>query len=438
MDKSFFSSRALKLLRLTVLLPLILTGCADLFPASETPFPQDLPTHTPVSTEVIHPTTEVSLTPTSAITLRLWVPPQFDPSSGTPAGDLLQARLDAFSEGQPGVRVEVRIKAVDGPGGLLDSLTTTSAAAKLAIPDLIALPHTTLETAALKGLIFPYDGLSTAMDDPDWYDYARQLAQIQDSTYGLPFAGDAFVLAYRPGVVPVPPPDWTSVLTSTVPMVFPAADPLALFTLTLYQANGGPIHDDQGRPLLDAGVLSEVLTFYHEAEQIGVMPYWLTQYETDDQVWETFQEKLADLAVISASRHLGSLIADTNIAQIPTPDGTPYTLASGWVWATPAIEPARQELSIQLAEFLTESSFMATWTEAIGYLPTRPSSLASWSNTSLQSLVELFVLSSRIIPSSDVLMILGPPLEQATVEVIKGQNDPVTAAQNALEALTGP
>jgi ABC-type glycerol-3-phosphate transport system substrate-binding protein len=168
------------------------------------------------------------------------------------------------------------------------------------------------------------------------------------------------------------------------------------------------------------------------------MPYWLTQYETDDQVWETFQEKLADLAVISASRHLGSLIADTNIAQIPTPDGTPYTLASGWVWATPAIEPARQELSIQLAEFLTESSFMATWTEAIGYMPTRPSSLASWSNTSLQSLVELFVLSSRIIPSSDVLMILGPPLEQATVEVIKGQNDPVTAAQNALEALTGP
>ncbi len=91
-----------------------------------------------------------------------------------------------------------------------------------------------------------------------------------------------------------------------------------------------------------------------------------------------------------------------------------------------------------MAVFLTESSFLASWTEAIGYLPTRPSSLAAWPNTPLQSQVELIVLSSRIIPSNNVLMILGPPLKHAAVEVIKGQNDPVSAAQNAVDTLTGP
>jgi len=94
--------------------------------------------------------TEPASSPTPASDanhLILWLPPEFDPHSGTPAGDLLNERLDAFINAHPGLTIEVRIKAVNGPGGLLDSLATTSAAAPAAIPSLVALPRGELETA---------------------------------------------------------------------------------------------------------------------------------------------------------------------------------------------------------------------------------------------------------------------------------------------------
>jgi hypothetical protein len=73
------------------------------------------------------------------------------------------------------------VKALDGTGGLLDALVSANAAAPLALPDLVLLPRPLLESAALKGLLHPYDGLSSLMDDPSWFDYARQLAHFKSS-----------------------------------------------------------------------------------------------------------------------------------------------------------------------------------------------------------------------------------------------------------------
>ena len=65
--------------------------------------------------------------------VRIWLPPQFDPRSGTPAAKILKNHLDLFIALNPGVQIEVRIKAEDGPGGLLDSLGSTNVAAPLAL-----------------------------------------------------------------------------------------------------------------------------------------------------------------------------------------------------------------------------------------------------------------------------------------------------------------
>lgn len=416
------------------------SGCSGFLQDSGTAAPPG----TSVPTDTILPTVEISGTPAGSptppgpVTLRLWVPPQFDPASGTPAADLLQARFDEFSKRRQGVNVEVRIKAEEGSGGLLDSLTTTSAAAPLALPDLIVLPGPGLETAALKGLLHPLDTLDATLEDPDWYDYARQLAQIQERTYGLPFAGDALALVYRSDMVAAAPLDWNAVLNNTTPLVFSAADPLALFTLMQYQANNGAVRDEEGRPFLDEDVLTEVLTFYQDAEQTGVMPYWLTQYQDDEQVWEAFLDKRADIAVTWVSRYLGESPPESAAAQVPTPEGTPYTIATGWVWAIPTHQPERQELSIDLAEFLTEGDFLGEWSKAAGFLPTRSSALEGWSEESVRALIEDIVLSARILPPVDILTNLGSPLQMATVDVLKQQSDPRTAAQRVNETLTGP
>lgn len=421
------------LFRLFPLLLFILTGCAETPSPGATPTlePSLTPTVTLVSTEK---TVQI---PDVPATLLIWLPPIFDPSSSNPAGNLLQARLDEFTK-RRGVQIEVRIKAVYGPGGLLDSLSTANAAAPLALPDLILLPHDLLETAALKGLLFPIDNLTAPLDESDWYDYAQQLAYLQNSTFGLPFAGDALVMVYRPIVINEPPLDWDSALTISNPMVFPSADEKALFTLAQYLAGGGKIQDEEGRPILDVNTLTEVLTFYQEAASTGLMPFWITQYTTDEQAWQAYIENNTDMVVTWTSRYLGELPVDTTAAPILTPDGSPFTLAYGWVWALSNPHVERHAIGVELAEFLTNGTFLSDWTSTAGYLPPRSSALVGWSNAMIRSLVGQVVRSAQAITPTDVLTIVSPALQQATVDVLKAQTDPTTAAQAAAESVTAP
>jgi len=85
-----------------------------------------------------------------------------------------------------------------------------------------------------------------------------------------------------------------------------------------------------------------------------------------------------------------------------------------------------------------DREFLAQWTPVAGYLPTRPSSLAGFSPPALQPVIESILLSAQVLPPVDIQASLGPPLEQATVQVLKQQSDAATAAQAALNALTAP
>jgi multiple sugar transport system substrate-binding protein len=422
------------------LICIILASCGRLSVPGNNLTAKNIPTSKPstsLTPEISQPP-QLSPTPPTPLSLRIWLPPQFDPSINTPGGLLLKARLNEFNLTRSDVRFEVRIKAVSGPGGLLDSLSTANTVAPRVLPDLVALPRELLETAALKGLLYPLDNLTDVTEGPDWFEYSRQLARLQNRVYGLPFAGDALVLVFRPEVVPQPPRDWSNAGEAYAPLVFPASDPQALFTLALYQAMGGPVSDEQGRPTLQADILARVFTFYSEAEQRGLMPYWLTQYQEDDQVWEAFLEKRSDMTVTWLSHYLGQALTDANIAPIPTSDGQPFTLSTGWVWALATRQPERQQISIQLAEFLTDSLFLSNWAEASGFLPPRPGSLTHWSNLTIQPILNQVSESACLYPSIDILTSLGSPLEQAVVQILKKQSDPLTAAQSAVEYLTRP
>ena len=424
----------------TAMLFLGLAGCQ--LPLSATPLPETPAAASPTLLPTALATSqEPEAGAAGPLTLRVWLPPEFDPDGGTLAGDLLRARLEAFAAAHPDVRLELRVKAVEGAGGLLDSLSTASAAAPLALPDLIALPRPLLESAALKGLLYPYDGLTTILDQEGWYDYARQLARLQNSTFGLPFAGDALVLVYRPVMVETPPRDWPAANALGSPLLFPAADPQALFTLTLYQSTGALTQDEQGRPFLDETALAQVFSFYQQAGQSGVMPYWLTQYDTDEQVWAAFADGQASMVVAWLEfylNHSGNLPVIASAAPLPTADGTPFTLATGWVWALASPDPLHRQVSAELAEYLVEPGFLSTWTPAAGYLPVHSAALDGWADASLRSLAGRVALSARLAPASDVLSGLGSTLQNAVVQVLKQQSDASAAAQAAAEQLNQP
>lgn len=246
------------------------------------------------------------------------------------------------------------------------------------------------------------------------------------------------VLVHRTATVSEPPPTFAAALETQGPLAFPAADPQALFTLALYQSAGGPLLDDQEHPFLDAETLTEVLTFYHDGATVELMPFWLTQYETDEQSWGAFSEHLAEMVITWATRYLDGSSSDTGVAHIPTSDGVHFTLGDGWVWALVSQNPERQELSVELAEFLTQSEFLAEWTSAIGYLPPRPSALADWEPVAMRSLISQLSSSAQLMPPSDIVTSLGSHLQEATIQVLKLESEPHVAAEEAAGGLSGP
>lgn len=395
------------------------------------------PTALPV---VVTPTVGsfIEPTPTPGVrTLRIWLPPQFAPDSGNPSGEILQARLDEFVSRRPGVQIEIREKSEEGAASLINSLTTTSAAAQEIVPDLIALPHSQLQVAVLKGVLHPYDGLSEVIDDDDWFEYARQMGRLQNSTFGLPFAGDALVMVYRSSIE-TPPISFSDFLTSTNSLAFPAGDAKGLFPLTLYLAAGGSIYDEQGKLMISPDPLTTTLTFFDQSLKSHLMSSWVTQIQNDEQCWQALNDGRTKMAIVWSSQYINNKTVDYKATTIITPDGKPFTLASGWVWALANPHRSDQTLAVELAEFLSDAEFQSKWTTASGFLPTRNSALASWEDESLQTLSRKLIDSASVISGADDLTRLTSIFYKATLSVLQGESDPSTAGNEAIKSLTQP
>lgn len=418
-------------------LALLLAGCAGLplstLPGSTPATPTSAPQATPTGT--LAPTS--SPEPAAPPQLVLWLPPQFDPASGSAAARLLEDQIQAF-RAEHDIPVQVRIKAAGGPGGLLDSLTTAFTAAPDAMPSLIALSRPDLETAALKGLIVPLDGASNVIDESDWYDYARQLAMVQGTTFSLPFAGDALVLAYRPSRVVGPPTDWEAINRLGQPLAFAASDPQAMFVLSLYQSIDGTVEDAQRRPTLDPALLTPVLAEIAGGKEGGIFPPWLAEFETSAQLWQAYDEGRVNAMVTWSSDYLIDLPPDTAVTALPAMDYTPLALANGWGLAVAENDPTHRAAAVLLAEYLTAGDFLARWSESAGYLPTRPSAMAGWQNASLRALLSPVAVSAQARPTTDQLASLGPVLREATLQILQTNSDPALVADDAAQRLAAP
>ncbi len=409
----------------------LLTGCANLASLLPTPEPATVSPNTPTSTRTTATPITPTITPGGPRTLRIWVPPQFDPFTGTAAGELFQERLDEFVTRRPDLRIDVRVKAESGASGVLNALSTARSAAPSTMPDLVALSRADLESATAKGLLHPLDGLTTLPEDSDWYPYARQMAHIQNSTFGLPFAGEALALV---GFGYPLPDAWSEVPDETI-FIFPAAEPRALFTLSLYLSAGGTLQDSQGRLALNEAVLAEVLSFYVPDPEEGFVSPLVINYENSEQAWNAFREQRANLVVSWTSRFMNETTLPLALAPLPGLESGTYTLATGWSWTLAGTDPENQELAVELAEFLSDSQFLAEWTQAAGYLPTRPTALSSWEDARMQLILTQIAESASLIPGEDLLVTVGPLFTEAALSVLTEEQLPTEAARSVIEQL---
>jgi len=353
------------------------------------------------------------------------LPPQFDPNAGTESANLLKQRLADFETRHPGLEIEVRIKAEEGEANILNALSVTSMAAPNALPDLVALSRPALEAAALKGLLHPIDGLSATLQDPNWYGYARQLGQIENIGYGLPFAGDVFSLVYRSELGELT--NWEEILASEAVLSFSAGDPQGLAGLSLYASGGGEIVNPQGLPTLDQAVLTRLLNLIEDGLGASMLSPSLAIVGTDAQALQLYRERNANMVITWASNYRP--VSDEKILPLPGLDETPYSFATGWMWSLAGSNTENQALAVELAEYLIADEFIGEWTREAGYLPTRPSSVDEQDPT-IAALIE----SAKPIPSNDVLSVLGQLMQDALIRVLNGER-PEAVAGSVVDSL---
>ena len=416
-----------------LILTVALSGCLTTNPAT-TPGPPTTIPSSPVPTELA---TEVPQPAPRSLTL--WVAPPFDSDSETPAGALLTERLRAFEQIHPGLSIQVRVKSIDGPSGLLETLVAANAAAPALLPDAITFSTPNLEDAVSKDLIVGLDGVLPVPEAPDWYEFSLPAARVSGNYVGLPIASEVDILAYRSDLYTSPPRSWDDLLGEPRSFLFPAGDPLATFTLAQYLSLDGYLLNSDEDPALNPAVLSEVLTFYNAALAAQILPYSVRQITTAEQSWSVLQDNGAASAVTPLNFYMLERDPEKfSAVPLPTQGGAGVGLASTWSWAIVTQDVERIPIIAELLAWLSAPDFLGLWTHSLGMLPPTSTSLAAWPEGDDAALASSLVTVTQSMPPSSLRLTVGPVLYDAVEAVIGGGEAPTTAAQAAAEALANP
>jgi hypothetical protein len=420
-----------------------LTGCELLPETWEIPWQQDSSatpgqTTVPLPTGVTEEATEVAgeQTPTPAPPpkkLILWLPPELDPNGETAAAAILKDRLNEFAYLNT-IEIEVRIKAVSGSGGLLDALRTTHAAAPSISPDVVALSREHLLQAAQDEVVFRNEGLKTVMGDLDWYNFGREAGMVQGEVMAVPFKGVPMGLVYNSVSQLIPSNEWADTRLNYGHFGFAADDPRGTFLLLLYLSLGGQVQNEQGMTILQEEPLTAALQVLKDGLNTRHYSDLAVTMQNSEQVWDAFSTGAIDTAFLPVDVVLKGREM-TPEAPDPAFTSPGMTLTDAWVWALGSQEPQRQELAVALIAYLSDTQFLAKWSEALKALPPRPSALGSWEETSLKPALEKMASGAILYPPDSVMNNIGPILRNATLMILRDNADLVETAKQAVESV---
>ncbi len=435
-------SRGLFLLFAILSLMLFTTGCEQLlteipFLGNIQPSNQQTVTETPSPTPIPQTTSTVVTPEVDPNQIILWLPPEFDPENGTEAGTLLKEQLESFATDQPDLNIEIRIKAPTGAGGMLDTLSSASLAAPGVVPGILIMTRTEFEKAARAGLLMPLDTEVNLGAQTQYLPFAHEMTFVKGTQYGLPFAGDALCMAYKPLEVAYPHTRWQELVKVNIKVfAFPASDSRGLLQTLLYTSLGGVFGGDETKITLNEPALQESLLLLSEGANANTFPTWLTDYSTFDQSWEALLNSNASYALVWVSQFLADMPDNVTIGTLPAWEDKNYTLADGWVLAFPQTS-AEQLLHYQLlADYLLESKFQGKWTEAIGLLPATEEALNRWNNEEVSGILLEVGRSAHPLPGNLVMSEIGPLFQQATIEMIRKQTTYIESSNKVLKALS--
>ena len=405
--------------------------------------PAGVPTKTPVlpaPTATKQPTpTKVSQNPTPTAVPRqtrlvLWLPPEFDPYADNDAARLLKARLERFARNNR-IEIDVRLKNPSGNSNIIESLIATSGAAPDNLPAVVMLRKQDLDSAYARGLIYSNDELATLAGEMDWYSFARETVSYEGQSYGLGLLGDPMVLVYQSNAQSVPEDDWLSLDLNTGKFGFAADDSQGRFMLMLYLAAGGETRDAQNNLILQKEPLSIALQVLENLRKTQNLSNSVVEMQTASAVWQGYAEWKLDTAALPASLVLKALAGESTAYPKPSLAQTSFALTESWAMALTSPAEAQQELGIKLMQDLTETVFLGKWSEALGYVPAKPTALGAWTNVDLKPALEKIMNIARLYPRDETINSLGPILRNAALMIIRDNASVEEAVEQALEGL---
>ncbi len=369
------------------------------------------------------------------LTLILWVPPQFAPAEDNPGGTALSERLALFEQENPGLKVEVRVKSLEGTGSLLASLAATTAAAPEALPGLVLLNRTDFETAALKGLIFPIASRAVEYNNPDYFPFIVDFTSFQGIQYGLPLFFDPMVMAYNSRLIAYPPRTWSELLTQGDVVLFNLNDPKAPVPFAVYLSTGGVLQTEDGDPVLEPDPLTRTYQFLFNAANSDVFPAWLPDLQSDNDTWDAYTKGQGVYALVWSSQALRNSADNTTITTIPASPTYPVSLVDGWMLCITNPTAERSKYDLLLADYLLEAEFLARWSESAGYLPAQRSVLAMWTDQSVAETLTLAADQPVTVLPNEAQQLLGSILNQYAISLVRGQTSPMQAVADTLTNL---
>jgi ABC-type glycerol-3-phosphate transport system substrate-binding protein len=293
----------------------------------------------------------------------------------------LNSQLREFEAAHSNLSILIEQKPVEGPGGIISYLRTGRGVAPSVLPDLIALPTSTLSEPVVQDLVYPLGELIDLEEIAAVYPAPATGIIRDERLFGFPFATSGLThLAYDPSVVTETVPlTWPRFISDTTHTLVLPADSRegAIFGLQFYLAEGGALVNDAGQPNLEVEPLTQAL------DQIRLNKANLLQshqMKTLDEAWQYYQLGLSDFVWTRTDFFLnqrgqspGGNNAQSTRNQgflpVPGPTGPLAPLVNSWAWTVSTPDAARQVLATELIQWLVLPDNMAEWSRQSHILP---------------------------------------------------------------------
>ncbi len=402
---------------------------------SLTSLPGETPAHTTTALTV-EAVSATEATETAPLRLMIWLPEPLYPVDDEAIANLLNTQFAEFETSQGNVEVEWRRKKVEDVGGIISTLRTASPVAPGALPDLTLLRRSDLVLAVQLGLIQPLEGRASSAILGDLYDAALRLGQVDGQLYGLPYMLETQHLIYRP---PLSLTGWSfaDVLAQDVPFVFPAGGANGVNDVFLVQYLAALPPDEaaqvtSGELPINAEALRSVLSFYQQAVESSVITPSVLDFTTPIDYAAFLGE---GTALVTSTTYL-SLSARGEVlefAPIPTASGNDATMLDGWIWVMTTTNAERQEMALQLMDWMMDAQRHGDYSAAVNMVPSQRSTLRRWDDAAYGDFVDV-LLNNAFLPLSESAATRA--MQNALGSVLLGQRTADEATQEVLNQLT--